>query len=130
MMFLCPNCQTKSVKGFSKFKSSDISQAVCSKCGKYSTEPNWTRYIAGLYWGIGIWATALWALFSASWLPLLIPFLVFIAYEILAFLKLPLRPIAEATVRRTRWRLYVFILVMFVVTMVATFTDYLDKYQL
>ena len=126
MNFTCPNCHSKSVSGFSKLKSYDFSPAVCKECGKFSTEPNWTKYISGFYWGVGVWATALWSLFSNSWLPLLLSFIVFVIYEIWAFLTLPLRPIAAATVRRTRWEFYFFILVMFVGVMIATFTDYLD----
>lgn len=121
MKFLCPHCQTKSVNGFSKLKSCDFSPAVCSECGKFSTEPNWTKFVSGIYWGFGIWVTALWSLFSSSSLPLLITLFVFVVYEIWAFTKLPLRPIAEATVRRTRWEFYIFIIVLFLVAIFVYF---------
>jgi hypothetical protein len=126
MKFLCPNCQSKSVKGFSKFKSSDLSPAVCSECGKFSTEPNWTKYVSDLYWCIGVWATALWALFSKSWLPLIVPLVAYLVYEIFTFLKMPLRPIAEATVQRRRWEVYAFIFLAFIAVMYATYTDYFN----
>src|SRR5690242_16534516 len=103
-MYSCPACNENTIGVWRKFNSTSLSPAKCPSCGALSFVSAWANVFSSLVFEALLWVSLLTALFSQSWLPLLIfPAGIFLWGYAIA-LMFPMRVTNHDAVRASRRR--------------------------
>jgi hypothetical protein len=120
MKFKCPHCSEKAVSALSKYRSYEVSPAVCDSCGKFSAEPTWINTVSSIAWTTALIVLPIIAFIGGSWMPIIIGFTLLFFSEVIIFLTMPLRPLTEGTVKRARWEIVIILLLISGISVYAT----------